>query len=155
MLGAYKGDKFDDILQDDRTKYLASTCVCNDCRQVTGHEFQNWAFVPIENVEKVDGSPMDFAVGTLKKYKHSQDADRYFCEECGATVFWHGTGSQDKIDVAVGLMRAESGARAEEWLTWRTNRLSGMPFGRSKFLNEALTEGLKQWGEKRHETSKK
>ncbi|MCJ1360388.1 MAG: hypothetical protein MMC33_010393 [Icmadophila ericetorum] len=152
--GSYKGEEFDRILKENRTKYLAGTCVCNDCRRAAGHEFQNWAYVPVENLEKMDGDPMDFSIGTLKKYQHSEKADRYFCENCGATVFWHGARQKDQIDVAVGLMRADSGARAEDWLAWRTHRLSGMPFARSKFLAEALVGGLKQWEERRHGISK-
>ncbi len=50
------------------------------------------------------------------------------------------------IDVAVGLMEANSGGRAEEWLEWKTERVSFIEFGRLLRLTDGLAGGIKQWG---------
>lgn len=43
---------------------------------------------------------------------------------CGATVLWHQKDPDDVIDVSVGLLRANDGARAQSWLSWWRRRVS-------------------------------
>lgn len=77
---------------------------------------------------------MDFSLGRLRQYESSPGIFREFCSICGATVFWHCEERPDLIDVSVGLLRSESGARAENWLEWETDRVS--------FKEDALDQGL-------------
>ncbi|SPO06274.1 related to DUF636 domain protein [Cephalotrichum gorgonifer] len=118
-------------------KYRAGTCTCRSCRLISGFEIQTWAFVPRSNIHfhapspgSVDGTttvPLDFQTlpaGILTSYASSPDVQREFCGGCGATVFWHDKWRPDLIDVSVGLLRAEDGARAEAWLDWWTERVS-------------------------------
>lgn len=129
------------------TKYLAGTCACNSCRLASGFDIQTWAFVPKPNIFQADGTPLDFSKGTLKRYTSTKkDAIREFCGVCGATAFWHCLERPELIDVAVGLLDPEQGARAESWLEWWTGRVSFKEFAMSKSLVESLESGLKAWG---------
>jgi len=139
-------------LRDNDTKYIAGTCTCESCRKASGFEIQPWAFVPKYNIFKEDGTPFDFGMGTLKRYESSKGNFREFCKTCGATVFWHTTENRpDLIDVSVGLLDPEEGARVEGWLDWWTERVSFREFGVSSSLVAGLEDGLKKWGKNRQE----
>ncbi|KUJ10717.1 uncharacterized protein LY89DRAFT_249520 [Mollisia scopiformis] len=136
-------------LRDNDTKYLAGTCTCTSCRQNLGMEIQTWAFVPKCNIFKEDGSPLDFHLGTMKTYPSSEGVFREFCGKCGATVFWHCEERPELIDVSVGLLDLEEGARVEGWLDWWTDRVSFEEMAVSRSLVASLEDGLKKWGAKR------
>ncbi|CAG7969901.1 unnamed protein product [Penicillium salamii] len=110
-------------LRDGATRYLAGTCACNTCRLSSGFPIQTWAFVPKSNILEVDGSPLDFNHGKIKRHNSSPGVCREFCSCCGATAFWHCDERPLLIDVSVGLLRA-GGARAEDWLEWASDRVS-------------------------------
>lgn len=54
------------------------------------------------------------------------------------------------LDVAVGLLAAPEGARAESWLEWRTERVSFPEdtVGRARSLIEGLENGLRDFRER-------
>lgn len=52
------------------------------------------------------------------------------------------------MDVAVGLLDAASGARAEELLAWWTERVSFSEYALNKGLILGLERGIKAWGER-------
>jgi hypothetical protein len=54
------------------------------------------------------------------------------------------------LDVAVGLLDAPEGARAEDWLEWCTSRLSFREdaVGRADSLVEGIERGLAEFGRK-------
>lgn len=133
-------------LRENNTKYLAGTCACNSCRIASGFDIQAWAFVPKVNIFQPNGKPVDFSMGTLKQYQSSEGIYREFCSCCGAMVFWHCDERPDLIDVSVGLLHAESGARAESWLDWWTERVSFEEDAQNKVLISSLSTGLKLWG---------
>jgi len=140
-------------LSSDKTKHLAGTCACNSCRRIAGFDVVPWTFIPIASLSLRNGEPFqrEFGFGTLKSYKSSPSGQspartRWFCGTCGANVFWDGEERPTLIDVSVGLLDAESGARAEEWLEWdRTDRISFKEDAHNKGLVEALEDGLKKW----------
>ena len=136
-------------LRENGTKYLGGTCACDECRLASGFDIQVWAFVPKANIKQLDGSPLDFNIGTLRRYDSSEGVYREFCSKCGATVFWHSDSRPDLIDVSVGLLDAEEGARAESWLGWKTERVSFEEEAQNKDLIARLSAGLKRWGEMR------
>ena len=113
-------------LQQGAKKFLAGVCSCDSCRLASGLEFVEWAFIPtIDITLDAEGKkPFTRDFGTLKHYRSSSVATRHFCGTCGATIFWDGDERPQLIDVAVGLLNAPEGARAETWLQWRTERLS-------------------------------
>ena len=151
-----KGVSGDDTawwLRENGTKYLGGTCACDECRLASGFDIQAWAFVPKANIKQLDGKPLDFNIGTLKRYDSSEGVYREFCSKCGATVFWHSDSRPDLIDVSVGLLDAEEGARAESWLGWKTERVSFEEEAQHKDLIARLSAGLKRWGETRFPSS--
>ncbi|RMY92870.1 hypothetical protein D0864_05811 [Hortaea werneckii] len=142
-------------LRGNGTKYLAGLCTCDSCRLAAGMEWLQWAFVPTASItlDPAGRTPFPsetpFSFGTLKHYRSSEQATRYFCGTCGANVFWCGDERPGLIDVAVGLLDAAEGARAEGWLEWRTERVSyredAVP--RAESLIYGLEKGLKAYGE--------
>jgi hypothetical protein len=71
----------------------------------------------------------------MKAYRSSKSAVRMFCGVCGAGCYWDGEERGGAlVDVAVGLLDAETGARAEEWLEWWADRISCEELGINKVL---------------------
>ncbi|KAL8825495.1 MAG: hypothetical protein Q9191_004380 [Dirinaria sp. TL-2023a] len=132
-------------LRANGTKYFAGCCACRSCRLASGNDVQSWAFIPKINIRKIDGSPMDYSMGTLKQYESSKGVYRNFCGFCGATIFWHDLSRPDLIDVSAGLIHARSGARAEELLEWATERVSFKEEAQNKVLVAKLGAGLRAW----------
>lgn len=133
----------------NKTKYLAGTCACNSCRLGLGHDIQTWAFIPHLNVFQSNGQIFELSAGTLKRFESSTGVYREFCQNCGATVFWHSDERRDILDVGVGLLHADSGARAEEWLEWWTARVSFEEYALNTTFVSQFSRGLKEWGEKK------
>ncbi|KAI0395204.1 hypothetical protein F5Y17DRAFT_221526 [Xylariaceae sp. FL0594] len=161
-------------------RYLAGTCACRSCRLTSGFEIQTWAFVPRGHIffHRVESDeeggeetrtkksrrviiPLDFSTlpsGILSSYESTRGSSvrREFCPRCGATVFWRDGYRPDLLDVSVGLLDAEEGARAQTWLDWWTERVSfaedadrGRRGGVAEFatrLVRGLEEGLGRWG---------
>jgi hypothetical protein len=140
------------------TRYMAGTCTCLSCRHASGFDITFWAFIPISNIFLDSDLTQPFTPytsrhvneywGAMKSYSSSEGVTRTFCGKCGANVFWDGgseKGRDGLIDVAAGLLDAESGARAEELLEWGTERVSFEEFAVNRHLVAALGEGLKDW----------
>ena len=145
-------------LRNGDTRFLAGTCACLSCRRASGFDITFWAFIPTANIfldsdltqpfPPYDAEHRNKYWGTMKTYQSSPGVTRTFCGKCGATVFWdggQGKGRDGLVDVAVGLLDAETGARAEELLEWWPDRVSFEEFAVSKGLVEALGKGLKDW----------
>ncbi|KAI0875264.1 hypothetical protein GGS24DRAFT_301069 [Hypoxylon argillaceum] len=156
-------------------RYLAGTCACRSCRLISGFEIQTWAFVPRANIffhvgnnsGETDTIPLDFATlppSILTSYESREGVRREFCSHCGATVFWRDRWRPELIDVSVGLLDADEGARAETWLDWWTGRVSfaedaglgrtGETARRATHLIDSLEEGLKRWSEERENSTR-
>ncbi|KAK5128353.1 hypothetical protein LTR85_003021 [Meristemomyces frigidus] len=141
-------------IRDGGKKFLGGFCACNSCRLAAGMEWVEWAFVPTVDISlDAEGDiPLSLGSGTLKPYRSSKRATRYFCGTCGASVFWNGDERPQVIDVAVGLLDAAEGSRAESWLDWRTQRLSfredAIPRGKS--LTHAVEIGLAEHEKRAH-----
>ena len=138
-------------LRENGTKFLAGNCACNSCRLDTGMEFMNWCFIPTIDISLDAEGREKYKVpfGTLKEYQSSEHVKRYHCGTCGATVFFTSDERRGLVDVAVGVLDAPEGARAESWLDWRMNRLSFREdsISRAETLTLALEEGQKKWAE--------
>jgi hypothetical protein len=133
-------------LSKDRNRYVAGTCSCVSCRSVSGFDLTEWAFVPATNVTLGNGQSFRQQLfGTAETYKSSGGVTRWFCSRCGANIFWIGNWRPSLLDVAVGLLDAESGARAEEWLEWITGRVSFREEAHNETLIAAVEKGLNEW----------
>ena len=141
-------------LRDNGTKFLGGVCSCNSCRLDTGMEWIQWAFVPTVDIslDTEENKPFSLDFGTMQHYRSSDGIIRHFCGVCGASVFYSADSRENLVDVAVGVLDAPEGARAESWLEWTTQRLSyredALP--RAENLTLAIEKGLKEF-EKHHQ----
>ncbi|SMR48287.1 unnamed protein product [Zymoseptoria tritici ST99CH_1E4] len=135
-------------LQDNRTKFLCSLCVCNSCRLALGMEVTSWAFVPpcdiFLDAEGKTPVPHSMEFGTVKHYTSSLGIHRYFCGDCGATLFYNADDRRHYTDIAMGLFDAPGGARAESWFSWRP---TGVDYaedaeGRAESLARSIQAGF-------------
>lgn len=162
--------------QDRDIHYLAGLCTCTSCRKMSGFDITAWAFVPSTSIfldeactvpfpfpteptpPTSNSNPLEELRTTLRAYKSSEDVIRSFCSTCGANAFWDGradSGQERVIDVAVGLLNAPSGARAEEILSWCAERVSFREEAANKALVAGLEDGLRTWAEERFQKSMK
>jgi hypothetical protein len=118
-------------------------------------EWIEWAFVPTIDITLDAEGKVPFSVPfqTLKGYRSNNDVSRYHCDTCGASAFYQTDDRTDLVNVAVGLVDAPEGARAESWLEWRTARLSHREDAllRAKDLTLAVEYGLKEYGKRKPE----
>ncbi len=127
-------------------RYLAQTCACTSCRLASGIELFQWAYITTANIKLPNGDPFRLVFGTLKAYASSTGKTRCFCGRCGATVFWYSNERPQLVDVAVGLLDAVSGARAEVWLNWNTESVINVEDATHRSFAQALQVGLRAWG---------
>jgi hypothetical protein len=116
---------------------IANFDVCDSCRLQSGIDIFHWTFSELTNISlsptsqeggkvfpkntaelKAAVDAGDTTIGTLAYYKSSSDVQRYFCKVCSATVFYAVDDRPEIVDVAVGLLDAPDGARAESFLSW-------------------------------------
>ncbi|ETN44850.1 uncharacterized protein HMPREF1541_09725 [Cyphellophora europaea CBS 101466] len=118
-------------------KYVAWFCVCRSCRLATGYSLQPMVYVPPAAIRNAtNGAPVVFGRAAkepgankglkLKHYLSTEDVQRSFCGGCGATVFYTFLGESDNgvVDVSAGILRADSGSLAREWVEWRDGYMS-------------------------------
>jgi hypothetical protein len=135
----------------NRTKFFAEVCHCNSCRLSSSCDFLPWTYVPTTDISlAADGSvPFSRNFGTLKEHRSSDEASRYFCSQCGATVFYIREERHGIVNVAVGLLDAAEGSLAQSWLGWRTDGLDFKEdsIDRAPNLVNHVESALQKWGE--------
>ena len=130
----YQGKKEEELpwfIDPQTHKALASICTCDSCRLSAGIDTFNWTFSEIPMITFGDGKTLDDtsalralvdarhpSIGTLAYYSSSSDAQRYFCSNCSACVFYATDDRSWMINIAVGVLAASDGARAEGFLSW-------------------------------------
>ncbi|KAF1951640.1 hypothetical protein CC80DRAFT_496020 [Byssothecium circinans] len=138
----------------NRDRFLAGTCACTTCRRALGFDITFWAFVPAVNIFLDADCTLPFSHGegqtreywgSMSTFRSSSNVTRTFCRKCGANVFWDGDERPSIIDVSVGLLNADDGARAEHILTWWPGRVSFAEDAQNKRLIKGLEDGLKKW----------
>ena len=130
----------------DHSKYRASACLCTSCRLSSGAELHAWSFIPTCFITLPSGEPFTPHFGTIKHYESSPNVWRRFCGVCGAIVFWQDMVARPGIiDVAVGVLDAEEGSRAEWWLSWAKREPSYKGDAVNKRLEGELCEGYMRW----------
>jgi hypothetical protein len=130
-------------------RYLAGTCACTSCRKASGFDITFWAFIPTVNITLDAAGREPFTRkqywGSMKTYRSSSNVTRTFCGVCGANIFWDGDERPSIVDVAVGLLDAGDGARAERLLSWWPDRVSFEEDALNMGLIKGLRDGLKDW----------
>jgi hypothetical protein len=126
-------------------KALAGFDSCDSCRLSSGIDVFNWTFVllshlafpqldPNKGLHRLSGFPKssielkkaiatktqdrDPRLGTLAFYMSSPDVQRYFCSRCSACVFYAVDDRPAMVNVAIGVLDSQDGARAEGLLSW-------------------------------------
>lgn len=116
-------------------KIKAEMCGCNSCRLQGGTDVCYWTYSDMENIsfpgdKDKGGFPSDMdglsalvdvhdpRIGSLTYYESSPEVRRYFCGTCSATIFYATKKRPHLIDIAVGVLDAKDGARAESMLWW-------------------------------------
>lgn len=125
---------FDRYTRDDGTKYVAKVCCCRSDRLSFGTLIVPWTYVFPECIQSPNGDHISFSsssdystnsfLRTLRSYNSSAEAKRSFCGRCGATVFYEHKNRPQIINVAPGLLDANSGALAQDILSWDWERVS-------------------------------
>lgn len=153
------------MVPPDKGKYHAWYCVCRSCRLASGTGLQAWSYVPPGAIwngktgEKVvlgrevmeegeGGVRVNEGLG-VKWYMHTEEAMRGFCGRCGVTVFYVYVGKEEGdgvVDVSVGVLRAESGAMAREWLWWKEGHISHREEGVNRSVEEVIARGWRAIG---------
>ena len=122
-------------------KQIASFDACSFCRPMFGVDIIHWTFALVQHLNFASGpeacdisrkfpkttgelkralleDKRDSRFGTLTLHASSDDVQRYFCSRCSASIFYAVDDRQDLVDVAVGVLHAPEGARAESLLLW-------------------------------------
>lgn len=140
----------------DPRKWKAFLDVCRDCGRLSGAGAVPWMLVPRIAIEPA--LPPDLSsLGTLKTYRSSEPNTRAFCGVCGATVLISSKNRMPSegeavLNVAMGILRAPEGVRAEDWVTWRTGQIAWAEDARrydGDFV-DALVEGHEDWGKEKY-----
>lgn len=147
-------------------RYPAFMDACDSCRMTISSDITYWTSVPIACIsietnrdvdvpfrthdEFRDSLKKDSRLGTLKQYKSSPGMERYFCSVCSASFFAMNPQGADAgvIDVALGVLHHEDGARAEGLLAWDYSRIdfaSDGDGGWREALNRTVLQEENKW----------
>ncbi|KAK8029735.1 hypothetical protein PG993_011026 [Apiospora rasikravindrae] len=148
----------DYVSPSDPTKWKALLDLCRDCGRLSGANVVPWMLVPRVVIEPpVPSDLQEQPYGTLKTYKSSALSTRGFCGVCGATVLLahkhrEPTAAQAVLNVAMGLLRAPEGVKAERWATWRAGKPAWAEDakGFDEEFTVSLVEGHRRWGVERY-----
>ncbi|KAK8096850.1 uncharacterized protein PG998_005074 [Apiospora kogelbergensis] len=134
-------------------KWKAFLDLCRDCGRLSGASVVPWMLVPRVVIEPPLPADLQGSFGTLKTYQSSEPNTRGFCGVCGATVFLatkhrEPTEAQAIVNVAMGLLRAPEGVKAEDWVTWRTGKPAWTEDAKvyDEEFTVSLVEGHRRWG---------
>ena len=147
-------------------KHYASCDWCDSCRLDCGVDVMSWTFSPLTQLKDKNGAPLaedgiklrerieksDPGVGTLRAHKSRKDVLRFFCGTCSATVFFWADDEPGDVDIAIGLLRSETGARAEDFLIWELGKMSfaeDTKGGWREGLVKSVDEESLAWGKKK------
>lgn len=137
--------------------FMAKSCVCTACTTNSGTPYFPWSYVPLYLLSLSSSStPSAFdasfdprTLDALQSFRslNPSDVERFFCKGCGASVFYTQGTRAALVDLAVGLLDAEEGVRAESWLEWErgTGWAEDIEQWKGEVL-EGLMEGMKVVG---------
>lgn len=153
-------------LNSDGTKYLALNCVCRYCRLAAGFPISSNTYVMPENIHvtsqegaevtlfaytssstettnfDVDTHNIQAKLPTLKFDFSSPGIRRSFCGKCGASVFFERATRPQCVNIAIGILRADSGALAREWIEFDWKEVCWKEHGVVPSLVEALKKAM-------------
>lgn len=77
-------------------------CHCSQCRKTSGH-YWSASSVPLERFHLIEDRGLDW-------YRSSPSAERGFCRDCGASLFWKPEG-EARISFAAGALDGPTGLK--------------------------------------------
>ncbi|KAI1772880.1 DUF636 domain protein [Hypoxylon cercidicola] len=138
------------VSPSDPDKWKAYLDFSTDTRLTTSMPVTPWMLVPRLLLSPL--VPDNLLLGTIRTYRSSTRETRGFCKVCGAAVFLKSTdrcppGGYEILNIAMGILKAPEGVRAERWVTWRAGRPEGVEEGlqHDAELTDAIVEAHKQW----------
>ncbi|KAF2262237.1 hypothetical protein CC78DRAFT_582841 [Lojkania enalia] len=167
--GDYSDKKREELpwcIDPENLKMVGAFCVCDSCRLFAGVDVYNWAYAELKYISKADGSPFpgssldlrksidskDTSFGTLAYYASSPSVQRYFCSNCAACVFFTHDSRPGIVDVAIGLLEASDGARAEGIISWSFGDiecLEDVRFGWRENMMRCVEKEGEEWRKQR------
>lgn len=172
-LSAMEKSKLPFFVDPVTKKLFASFDACNSCRTSVGVDIFNWTFALLQHIDYApsssssDASPAsifprntadlraavsspnrDSRLGSLAYYASSDDVQRYFCDRCSASVFFAVDDRPEMVDVAIGLLDAPDGARAESVLSWGLGLMTwpdDVKGGWREELSESVKRNAEDW----------
>jgi hypothetical protein len=161
------GDELPWFVDPETLKSVCGFDACDTCRPMFGVDVVHWTFALLQHLDFAGKSSSEFPadttqlkratsnadrdprLGTLRLYESSPDVQRYFCSRCSATVFYAVDDRPELVDVAVGLLEAPEGVRAESLLYWDLgHRMGGFDDvkggWRERFVS-AVLENAEAW----------
>lgn len=152
-------------------KLLAIFCACDSCRLFSGNDISYWCYTELKHISfseaegtKGQSFPRDSkelkamvdardpAMGTLAYHASSPDVQRYFCSSCAACIFYASDDRPEIVDVAIGVLEASDGARAEGFLSWsfgEVENIDDTKGGWREPLMKRVEEESERWREER------
>ncbi|KAI1810847.1 Mss4-like protein [Poronia punctata] len=114
---------------------------CDSCRLSSGIDVFHWTFAlvrhfafphsgkdtqssssfpqsSLELKEALAATERDPRWGTLTFYESSSGVQRFFCGRCSACAFYATDDRSEMVDLAIGLLEAQDGSRAEGLISW-------------------------------------
>ncbi|KAK1835886.1 hypothetical protein QBC39DRAFT_249285 [Podospora conica] len=164
-----KGEEWGDMhwrAMDPETQMGVGTFdACDSCRLAAGVDFFHWTFPFLrflgfkeeggrgfpgttEELWKAVEGGEETRFGTLGMYRSSEGVQRYFCKRCSACVFYATDRAPDLVDLAIGLLRAPDGARAESIILWNFGEVmyrEDMVGGWREGLSLAVERESEEW----------
>lgn len=125
-------------------KWEAGICACRSCRLSFSQSIVAWALnVPRDRVVWFDGSVFDGNPRqSLKVFQSSDDVQRHFCSNCGASVFYDIAKEPETVDVAFGILRVKDGSLARSFFEWDTKKVHHLEDAVDKDLLTLVKDNL-------------
>lgn len=170
---AMKDDELPHFVDANSRRIVCGIDACDSCRRTFGSHLVHWTFSFLRHIDFPGGSSdeqklpssqrfpqttrdleaavklgMDARFGTLATYPSSAHVQRYFCLRCSASIFYATDHRPDHIDIALGLVHAAEGARAESLVTWEHGMIGHMEDVAGSWRDGSVTavvEGSEAW----------
>ena len=83
---------------------VSCICHCTNCKRRTGGAFGLSAYFLNADLSELSG---DLSVYSFRHAEDQYDEDRYFCKQCGTTLYWRSSNRPHLVGVAGGCLPEE------------------------------------------------
>jgi len=82
-----------------------AVCHCDNCKRRTGSAFGVSAYFRKRDVVSTSGELTRYA---LHNKARNEDQERYFCKNCGTTLYWYSSTYPDFVGIAGGCFASDA-----------------------------------------------